>query len=192
MANRRTPALDGNRPGDVECRGGEQVCRGVLDQVDWRKDVRIGPGALDDDRQRPQDEEQAEEAEDGRARDAAGPREHQQTQPGGQDRGDAVSGDLEQLGQLVPPLRLRRAAAMDDTPRRPLPQPRRPAFEGRQPSTALDGTVDCAGILLVGQRPSVAQGLELRDLVRDRAFVEEMAEVAREKQEPKSRRRMPR
>ena len=116
---RRTTALDGNGQGDVERGGGEEVRRGVLDQVDRWKDVRIGPGALDDDRQRPQDEEQAEEAEDGRAGDAAGPREDQQTQPGGQDRGDAVGGDLEQLGQLVPPLSLRRAAAMDDTPRHP-------------------------------------------------------------------------
>ena len=164
----RTPALDGNGQGDVERCGREEVRRGVLDQVDRWKDARIGPGALDDDRHRPQDEEQAEEAEDGRAGDAAGPREDQQTQPRGQDRGDAVGGDLEQLGQLVPPLRLRRAAAMDDTPRRSacrnLAGPR---LRGQSALVALDGPVDCARVLLVGQRSSVAQGLELRDLVRD-------------------------
>ena len=102
---RRTPPLDRHRQPDVERRGREQVRRCILDQVDRAEDARVAPGALDDDGHRPQDQQQAQEAEDGRAGRAAGPREHKQAQPRGQDGGDAMRRDLEQVGQVAPSVR---------------------------------------------------------------------------------------
>ena len=106
----RAAALDGQRQRDVQRAGRQEEGADVLDRVDRPHDGQIVGQALDDDRHRPGDQVEAQEREDSGSRLTPRAGHHDQAQPGGQDGGHAMRGELELICRGTPSPPRRRTA----------------------------------------------------------------------------------